>query len=131
MSRFGRTAKELNLNGVGQSANDFEDANIGTGSTVIAGRACPDNVYIDDSNKFTTGNCVYFSPEYGPQALDAAGTSQTNASTMGLGYWNTYNGGSAKWHVGNIKICSDKDMRLPTIYETTTTTPPPWQLSNL
>ncbi len=70
----------LNLNGKDQSSTDFEDADLGTRSTVIGGRACPDNVYIDDANKFTTTNCVYFSPEYATQNLDAAATIQTIAT---------------------------------------------------
>ncbi len=41
----------LNLNGKDQSSTDFEDADLGTRSTVIGGRACPDNVYIDDANQ--------------------------------------------------------------------------------
>ena len=112
-------AKDLNLNGKGQSTTDFEDANIGSASTIIAGRACPDNVYIDDANKFTTTNCVYFSPASETTALNSSGTSQTYAGSMGLREWISYNGGAPRWYVGNIKICSDKGMRLPTIYETT------------
>ena len=114
-------AKKLNLNGKGQSGTDFTDANLGTGSTIIDDRVCPPNVYIDDSNKFTTTNCVYVSPEYGGQVLDAAGDDQNNASTMGMKDWTEHNGGAQRWYVGNIKTCSDKGMRLPTIYETKTT----------
>ena len=112
-------AKDLNLNGKGQSTTDFEDANIGSASTIIAGRACPDNVYIDDANKFTTTNCVYFSPASYTTALNSSGYSQTSAGSIGLREWIYYNGGAPRWYVGNIKICSDKGMRLPTIYETT------------
>lgn len=113
--------KALNLNGKGQSETDFTDNNIGTDSTRISGRACPNNVYIDDNNKFSTGNCVYYTPELPEQKLDAAGSSQSDASTMGLKKWWDLVGANGKWYVGNIKTCSDIGMRLPTIYETRTT----------
>lgn len=95
-------AKNLNTNGKGQTAVDFTDANIGTTSRLIAGRVCPPNVYIDDSNKFTTGNCVYYTPPYGQ--LSQGANHLTNV-----------------WYYANLATCSSKGMRLPTIFETTTT----------
>ena len=56
--------------------------------------------------------------DLGSQKLNAAGTSQSSLSFLGLGQWTSYNNGSAKWHVGNIKTCADLGMRLPTIFET-------------
>lgn len=38
---------------------------------------------------------------------------------LGLWEWDAYNGGDEKWYVGNVKVCSDRGMRLPTVYETT------------
>ncbi len=115
-------AKKLNVNGKGLSDTDFIDANIGAHSTVIGGRSCPPNVYIDDSNKFTTGNCLYYSPSYGTQRLNDAGTSQTTLGQIGLATWSSYNGGAARWYVGNINTCASRGMRLPTIFESATTT---------
>lgn len=102
-------SKALNGNGNGQSATDFTDPSIGTATTVIAGRVCPGNVYIDSSNKFTTTNCLYYTPTYPLQSLAVAGTD----GVLGLGLWT-----EQLWLVGNIKTCSDKGMRLPTLYET-------------
>lgn len=108
-------AKQLNIDGKGQSSVDF------TSYTSITGRVCPPNVYIDDNNKFTTNNCLYYTTEASAQALNAAGTSQTVLASMGLGQWSSYNGGASRWYVGNIKTCSSNGMRLPTIYETSVT----------
>ena len=110
-------AMMLNSNGKGQSVTAFTDANLGTSSTVIGGRVCPTNVYIDDGNKFTTNNCVYYTPEHTAQTLSVGGTD----GILGLNGWNNYNSGTAKWYVGNIATCSSMGMRLPALYETTTT----------
>lgn len=106
---FDNWAITLNLNGKGFSGTEF----MGYGN--IAGRVCPTNVYIDDSTKFATGKCLYYSQEASSQALNAAGTSQTTYGSIGMGTWS-----SAKWYVGNIQTCASKGMRLPTLYETTT-----------
>ena len=105
-------AQSLNLDGRGQSGSDFTDTNIGTANTLITGRACPTNVYIDDNNKFTIGNCVYYTPTYASQTLNAAGTSQNVSGSIGLSSWS-----SASWYVGNIQTCASKGMRLPTMFE--------------
>lgn len=112
-------AMKLNLNGKGLQAagNEFVDYSI------IEGRKCPTNVYIDDANKVSAGNCLYYSMGMGEQSLDAAGTSQTTANTLGMSNWSGYNSGQARWYVGNVKTCSDKGMRLPTLFETAIPTP--------
>ncbi len=118
--------KRLNENGRGLSVTDFTDANFGTSNTLLAGRVCPTNVYIDDSNMTTTGNCVYYSPGYAAQRLDAPQyddtTNQTTTGNFRLGPWNTAAGGNgtgASWYEGNIQTCAATGMRLPTLYETT------------
>lgn len=98
-------AKKLNTNGKGFTATDF------TAYTGIVGRVCPTNVYIDDANKFTTGNCLYYTTE-GSQTLNAYGTNDI----LGMDTWST-----VSWYVGNVKVCSDKGMRLPAMFETTIT----------
>ncbi len=111
-------AMKLNLDGKGfqGAGNEFTDY------TSLAGRKCPPSVYIDDGNKVSANNCLYYTVGYAAQALNAAGTTQDTASTIGLNNWSNYNGGGAKWYVGNIKTCSDKGMRLPAVFETATTT---------
>lgn len=106
-------AMKLNLNGKGLMSAGNEFASY----TSLEGRKCPPNVYIDDSNKATTNNCVYYSTGFASQALNAAGTSQTTSTQIGLGAWST-----ALWYHGNIRTCSDLGMRLPAIFETNTTT---------
>jgi hypothetical protein len=83
-------------------------------------------VFIDTSNMTSTGNCLYYSPGYAAQALNAAGTSQTTAGSIGLGNWDvseTGNGTGSSWYEGNIQTCANKGMRLPTLYETTAASP--------
>lgn len=108
-------SKKLNPTGNGKSTEDFTDPGIGTSATLIEGRTCPRNVYIDSTQKFTTENCLYYTPAKGIQALDASGDN----GVLGLGEWS-----SELWYAGNIKTCSDKGMRLPTLYETAITAIP-------
>jgi hypothetical protein len=105
-------AQNLNINGKGLSGTDFIDPNLGTASTRIEGRVCPPNVYIDDSNKFTSGNCLYYTPTNPQQTLNAAGTSQTIDGQIGITGWIKL------WYAGNIQTCSSKGMRPSTIFET-------------
>lgn len=114
-------AKELNINGKGQSATDYTDSNLGINSSAkIVGRVCPPNVYIDDSNKFTTTNCLYYTASQATESLFAAGTSQTIDGQIGMKYWSNYTNGSfdPRWYVGNVQRCTDIGMRLPTLFET-------------
>lgn len=113
-------AKDLNLTGRSLSSTDFTDSNLGSSSTLIKGRACPDNVYISNSNKFSTDNCLYYT-DGTRQALSAAGQDQTGPTTIGLGPWTNYDVGQHNWYKGNVRTCSDRGMRLPTVYETITT----------
>ena len=107
-------AKALNLNGVGLSETVFTDPGIETEATVIEGRECPVNVYIDDNNPVTLRNCLYYSPSYAAQVLNADGDD--SGARLGFRDWSTLT-----WYRGNVKRCSDKRMRLPTLYETTST----------
>lgn len=107
-------AQDVNLNGKGFSGNDF------TGYLNLVGRVCPPSVYIDDSRRTSSGNCLYYTEEPVAQALNAAGNSQSDPATLGLGDWSIYNTGERRWYVGNIKTCADRGMRLPTLFETTT-----------
>lgn len=101
-------SKRLNPDGKGVSAQFI------SGWEQIAGRKCLSNVYLDDTNKAIPGKCLYYA-DMGSQMLSAAGTSQT-LPDMGLGPWST-----ASWYVGNIRVCGEKGMRLPTAFETNTT----------
>ena len=84
----------------------------------IAGRRCPTNVYIDDSNKLSLASCLYFSNAYPTQRLDAPQNNgwrdQTTWGSLRLGRQTT-----GKWYEGNIQTCANYGMRLPTVYETT------------
>jgi hypothetical protein len=78
----------------------------------------------------TTGNCLYYTPAYALQRLDATAndgvTDQTTVGSYRLGLWNTAAGGNgtaASWYEGNIQTCVSKSMRLPTLYETAVADP--------
>ena len=115
-----------------QSLNGSGKGFSGTSFTVIsslAGRACPSpvssglpSVYINDSNKVATGYCLYYDGGDASEPLNSAGTSQTVSGQIGMNNWSNYNGGAAVWYVGNIQTCASEGMRLPTIFETQTTT---------
>ncbi len=123
-------SKRLNESGRGQSATDFTDAALGTASTLIKGRVCPTHVFVDTGNMTSANNCLYYSPAYAQQRLDAASgtgiTNQTTSGYFGLAFWNVAgsgNGTSASWYEGNINTCASKGMRLPTLYETAVSAP--------
>ena len=90
---------------------------------MLEGRACPANVYIDDSNKTTTTNCLYYTTAFAPQTLNAAGTSQvyTGWGQIGIGGYGSY--ATMYWYVGNIQTCATLGMRIPTFFETTAPNP--------
>ena len=90
----------------------------------IAGRVCPPNVFLNHSDMTATGRCLYYDAGNLQQSLDrdhstAGGTEgvdwlrQVDQAATGAGYLKSY-------FEGNIKTCSDKGMRLPVLYETTT-----------
>lgn len=112
-------AKNLNLNGKGLTTIDFVDPNLGTSNSLIAGRACPPQVYFDDNTPLSTQNCLYYTRSFPPQKLNAAGESQTNSGSIGLGSWSLYTNGPSdrRWYVGNIEKCSMYGMRLPSAFE--------------
>jgi surface protein len=104
-----------------------------TSSVVIAqieGRVCPTNVFLDFSNMAATDRCLYYDTGNAVQRLDDAnpdtgGPSGALESEDWLMQWSRAGTGRAtnsSYFEGNIKICADKGMRLPTIYETTMTT---------
>jgi len=117
----------LNVDGtdtwhLGLSANGRTQGATNLNKTLakLGGRVCPTTVYVSDSNKTATGRCLYYDQGSAAQSLGPA-TEQTSSFT--LGDWNTaVTGGgtsAANWYEGNIKLCADKGMRLPVLYETT------------
>ena len=92
----------------------------------IAGRACPPNVFLDHNNMTATDRCLYYDAGSLPQRLDSDGATGAEGSDW-LQSWSSGKSGkgiSASYHEGNVKICADKGMRLPTLYETTVRTSP-------
>lgn len=96
----------------------------------IISRICPLNVFVPagdpDAGPAVSGHCLYYDGGSPRQALNQLGTSQTNLGTIGLGAWNATNSGNGaavSWYEGNIQTCAAKGMRLPTLYETSSTDP--------
>ena len=102
--------------GRGQSTTPFSDAYLGAASTVLEGRACPTNVYMSDTNKLSTSNCLYYTPAYASQLMNTGGND--NGAQLGIANWS-----STAWYKGNIATCSGKNMRLPTLYEAAVNNP--------
>ncbi len=100
-----RWARSLRENGKGFSDSYF------TSWSSLVGRKCPPSVFIDNNNKFSTNHCLYYTSE-NQQPLDSNGSDGSD----GIKNWT-----DKAWYVGNIKVCSKKGMRLPTIFETATT----------
>lgn len=96
-------AMMLNPSGKGSTLTEF------LGIASIAGRVCPPTVYIDDTNKFTSGNCLYYSNEFSSQTMDQNGSD---------GILGMSTPPSDLWYTGNVAACSTLGMRLPVAFET-------------
>lgn len=127
------SSRILRANGMWSSADDWQKKLVRSGTSYstslltdfssIAGRACPTNVFVSTSNKTSTGQCVYYDAGNADQTLSASAGIEAEDN---LSLWNrsaTGNGSNASWYEGNIKVCADKGMRLPTLYETTAAAP--------
>jgi len=134
----GGTGRILNATGLWYSASDWQQTlnrrghqysgsyltnatHIGT----IAGRACPSHVF--KNGNYTAGSqCLYYdTATYIASLNQATGVEGDDYLT----YWNTTptgNGNGPSWYEGNIKVCADKGMRLPTLYETQANQPTYW-----
>ena len=111
----------LKATGLDDWQRDLVQSGKGWGSTwsssagilsLLKGRACPDSVYIDDTNKVASGQCVYYTVAFATQSLNADGSD----GISGLIDWPTMTT-TASWYTGNIQTCWTKGMRLPTVYE--------------
>lgn len=113
--------KQLVRRGDSFSATDF------TTEANIAGRVCPTHVFLSHSTMTATGRCLYYDGGNAAQLLNSDGGTETEDW---LQDWNRVASGKGilgSYYEGNIKTCSDKGMRLPTMYESTMDKP----LSNL
>lgn len=97
-----------------RSGKTADSANYFTTAPEIAGRACPTNVYRGPSEMTATGECLYYDLGNSAQGLDKD-SGIFGEDFLTIPFPNTDN---ASWYQGNIKICADKGMRLPTLYET-------------
>ncbi|NDE16738.1 fibronectin type III domain-containing protein [bacterium] len=113
--------KALNRRGLRFATTDLTDL------SNIAGRVCPSNVFLDHDNKFATNRCLYYDVGQNSWALSAAyysgGTNLVEGEDYLLNWSSPGTAGplsdptEPSWYEGNIKLCADKGMRLPTYYE--------------
>jgi hypothetical protein len=118
------STKILNASGVWSSSNTWQkslnaDGNAKSSSyfsqiSQLAGRACPKNVYINDTNKFATGQCMYYSNSISGNYSQYHQTLNSGGKFRSL-VCPPYSG---KWYHGNVAACSGLGMRLLTLYET-------------
>jgi hypothetical protein len=102
--------KKLAADGKSKTTNDF------TAISQLAGRVCPPNVYVNDSNKFTTNRCLYYQKDNGIR--HSQNIPMHNPTGTFLGLWCS---AGEKWFKGNVSSCSTHGMRVPTVYETNAT----------
>lgn len=88
-------AAKLHANGIGLSATPFTDYRS------LVGRACPPNVFVDNSNPATTDNCLYYASVDRPVI-----------------YIGNHAGAASNWYVANQPVCTDRGMRTPALFET-------------
>jgi hypothetical protein len=112
--------RKLTRSGEAFSTNYFTDYQ------TLAGRACPGNVFVDRAKPAEIDRCLYYDS-------GSASTQSLKQSQIGieredwLNSWRSpFSGQSttASWYEGNVKVCADKGMRLPTLFETTVSNPP-------
>ena len=123
----------LPANGMWNSSGDWQkklarsgdsySSTLLTDYTKLVGRACPTNVFINTSNKTATGQCLYYDAGNPDQSLSTSGGIESEDYMSLWNRTNTGNGVNSSWYEGNIKVCADKGMRLPTLYETTASAP--------
>ncbi|MFM8313461.1 MAG: hypothetical protein ACKOA8_04185, partial [Deltaproteobacteria bacterium] len=85
----------------------------------VAGRVCPPPVFLKHTQMTVENRCLYFDNGNAAQNLNAANGIE---AIDWLNFWNTPltgRGALLSYYEGNIKVCADKSMRLPTMYETT------------
>jgi len=84
----------------------------------LAGRVCPPTVFLSYDEMTISGRCLYFDSGTPAQSL----THNWGRDAIDMLYdWtnpNTGRGPLSSYYEGNIKICADRGMRLPVIYET-------------
>lgn len=97
--------KNLNTDGRSKSSSFF------TRADMLGGRTCPNNVYLNESNKFATGQCLYYQKSL-PTGHSSFNAMHNPTGTF-LGLWCP----TQKWYAGNVAACSSIGMRVPTIYE--------------
>lgn len=101
--------KKLVARGDAFSTQDFES------SSLIEGRVCPKDVFLDHANMTAIKRCLYYDLGTGPVSLASGGLenwSDPNSGPFGG------DGTKASYYEGNISTCANKGMRLPTMYET-------------
>jgi len=119
--------KELERPGTSFKAIDFTSVNN------IAGRVCPTHVFMDYYNMTASSRCLYYDAGNASQRFVDACPSGNCTSPLFSGEgvewlqdWNRIGSGRGElgsFYEGNIKVCADKGMRLPTSYETTMAKP--------
>ncbi|NBV49962.1 hypothetical protein EBR03_01535 [bacterium] len=108
------------LNRDGKSFSDFYLTE--TDIKGLAGRACPPAVFLNHDNMVAKGRCLYFDAGNQKQGLSILGRPSGLESIDWLSDWSsqsTGRGPDSSYFEGNVKVCADKGMRLPVIYETT------------
>lgn len=130
------SGKILNASGMWSSTNNWQRAlatdgkskstSFFTTAEQLGGRACPVNVYINDSNQMATGQCLYYQKWQPTRYLVRSwppGSWESKFLTWAQGCRQT-------WYQDNALACSEIGMRLPTIYEPSLTVPQ-YQLDDL
>jgi len=119
--------KKLNRAGTGFTSEDFTDGS-NINQRVCPGKTPGSGVFINFDNIVDSMRCLYYDPGNATEALD---TEFQNPSFVEgedwLKKWDralTGRGSAASYYEGNIKVCADKGMRLPTLYETNATSNP-------
>ena len=109
--------KTLNRSGNQFTTSDFTIAG------GIAGRVCPPNVFLTHDDMTATGRCLYHDQG---NYLPALNVDSGIEAEDWLAEWDrpeTGRGTGSSYYEGNVKVCADKGMRLPTAYETTMNNP--------
>ena len=91
---------------------------------LLVGRSCPAQTYVDHTNGFAAGRCLYYDRGHSPQPLK--GSAGPSGSAAGSFSWDRIDSGGAAeaaWYEVNAEVCTAQSMRLPTLYETASGAP--------
>lgn len=112
--------RTLNRNGNGFTDNFAAYPSVTRG---LVGRSCPANSFVLSLAPAVTDQCVYYDGGTPAQTLNLSSGVEGEDFLTSWSSNNSAFGAAPGFYEGNLKVCADRGMRLPALYETTAAKP--------